>query len=234
MNGDQQQLRRSVAAPPPRSWWECPASTAPAACASNRNGPTIEPASVRAPPTTTMVSSRIEASRSNDDGSMKLRNVAYSPPAMPANAPGQRRGRYFGAQHVLAGGRDGKLVLADRAQQPAERRAHDQPESQRSPAPQSAQAQQHELAGAVELVAEHVRRRNARQAVGAAGAGGPVGEHRRRQQLDAERGHHEIVAGHAQGRQRDQDIQRTQHSIAIASAGRNDSGSAAIRKCATI
>jgi len=32
--------------------------------ASNKNGPMMEPASVRAPPTTTMVSSRIEASRS--------------------------------------------------------------------------------------------------------------------------------------------------------------------------
>ncbi len=55
--------------------------------ASNRNGPTIDPANVRAPPTTTMVNSNIEESRSNDDGSMKLRNVAYIPPAMPANAP---------------------------------------------------------------------------------------------------------------------------------------------------
>ena len=93
----------------------------------------IEPASVRAPPTTTMVSSRIEASRSNDDGSMKLRNVAYSPPADAGERAGQRRGRDFGAQHVLAGGRDRKFVLADRAQQAAERRAHDQPEAARQP-----------------------------------------------------------------------------------------------------
>ncbi len=44
----------------------------------------IEPASVRAPPSTTMVSIRIEASRSNEDGSTKLRKQPYRPPAIPA------------------------------------------------------------------------------------------------------------------------------------------------------
>ena len=200
--------RRSVAASPRRSSSGCPAGTATCGSASSRNGPTIEPASVRAPPTTTMVSSRIEASRSNDDGSMKLRNVAYSPPATPANAPGQRGGRDFGAQHVLAGGGDREFVLADRAQQAAERRAHDQPERQAAKHQRRAVHSSINWTGAFQLVAEQVGRRDAGQAVGAAGAGGPVGEHRRRQQLDAERGDNEIIAGDAQRRQRHQDVQQ--------------------------
>jgi hypothetical protein len=74
-----------------------------------------------------MVSSRIDASRSNENGSMKLRNVAYSPPGAGERAR-QRGGGDLGAQHVLAGRGNRRLVLADRAQQAAERRAHDQPE----------------------------------------------------------------------------------------------------------
>ena len=173
-----------------------------------------------------MVSSRIDASRSNENGSMKLRNVAYRPPAVPANAPASAAAETLARSTFLPAAATASLVLADRAQQAAERRAHDQPEAPGIPAPTPTVHSSTYCAVRLDRHAEQVGRRDAGQAVGAAGAGGPVGEHRRRQQLDAERGHHEIIAGHAQRRQRDQDVQRDAARRRDQPAtGRNDSGS---------
>ena len=130
----------------------------------------IDPARVRAPPTTTIVSSRIEASRSNDDGSMKLRNVGVQAAGDAGERAGQRGGFDLGAQHALAGGRHRQFVLADRAQQPAERRAHDQPEAEAAESPRRRCSAHDTGAVSSSVTPKMIGRRDAGQAVGAAGA----------------------------------------------------------------